>query len=72
MAPLVSSVFGSITDTFLFFSISFYSTDIPWITLALGDLAIKLIITLLMLIPFRLFLNKIKDYTDNPFSKAKL
>ena len=60
---------GSITDTFLFFSVAFYATDIPWVTLALGDLAIKLIITLLMLIPFRLLLNKIKDYADNPISK---
>ena len=69
IAPLTSSTLGSITDTFLFFSVAFYATDIPWVTLALGDLAIKLIITLLMLIPFRLLLNKIKDYADNPISK---
>ncbi len=72
VAPLTSSVFGSITDTFLFFSISFYATGVPWITLALGDLAVKLFIALGMLIPFRLFLNKIRDYTENSFSKAKL
>ena len=72
IAPLTSSFFGSITDTFLFFSISFYSTGIPWVTLALGDFAVKLFITLIMLIPFRLLLNKIKDYTDNSTSKAKL
>ena len=72
VAPLASSVFGSITDTFLFFSISFYATGVPWITLALGDLAVKLFIALGMLIPFRLFLNKIRDYTENSFSKAKL
>ena len=72
IAPLTSSFFGSITDTFLFFSISFYSTGIPWVTLALGDFTVKLFITLIMLIPFRLLLNKIKDYTDNSTSKAKL
>ena len=72
IAPLTSSFFGSITDTFLFFSISFYSTGIPWVTLALGDFIVKLFITLIMLIPFRLLLNKIKDYTDNSTSKAKL
>ena len=71
IAPLTSSFFGSITDTFLFFSISFYSTGIPWVTLALGDFAVKLFITLIMLIPFRLLLNKIKDYTDNSTSKVK-
>ena len=69
VAPLVSSTFGSIIDTFLFFSIAFYATGIPWLTLAIGDLAVKLIIALIMLIPFRLLLNKIKDLTENSVSK---
>ena len=69
IAPLVSSTIGSITDTFLFFSIAFYATEIPWVTLALGDLAVKLLITLIMLIPFRLLLNKIKDISENSVSK---
>ena len=72
IAPLTSSTLGSITDTFLFFSIAFYSTEIPWATLALGDLLVKLFITLVMLIPFRLLLNKIKDYSDSSVSKAKV
>ena len=72
VAPLTSSTLGSIVDTFLFFSIAFYSTGIPWITLAIGDLIVKLTITLIMLIPFRLLLNKVKDYTDNSSSKVKL
>ena len=71
IAPLTSSIFGSITDTFLFFSIAFYATGIPWITLALGDLAVKLIITLVMLIPFKLLLNKINDFSDNSVSNIK-
>ena len=69
IAPLASSTLGSITDTFLFFSIAFYATGIPWITLALGDLAVKILITFTMLIPFRLLLNKIKDFTENSVSK---
>ena len=72
VAPLTSSTIGSITDTFLFFSIAFYASGVPWVTLALGDLIVKLIITLVMLIPFRLLLYKIKDYTQNLGSKAKL
>ena len=72
VAPLTSSTLGSIVDTFLFFSIAFYSTGVPWITLAIGDLIVKLTITLIMLIPFRLLLNKVKDYTDNTSSKVKL
>tara|TARA_B100000965_G_scaffold308761_1_gene267869 strand:- start:1342 stop:1923 length:582 start_codon:yes stop_codon:yes gene_type:complete len=58
VAPLTSSLLGSIVDTFLFFSISFYNTDVPWISLALGDFIIKLLITLLMLIPFKILLKK--------------
>ena len=64
IAPLTSSILGSITDTFLFFSIAFYATGIPWVTLAFGDLAVKLFIALTMLIPFRLLIDKIKDYSD--------
>ena len=60
IAPLTSSIFGSTVDTFLFFFISFYATGIPWVTLSLGDLTIKILITLLMLIPFRLLLKKFK------------
>ena len=70
IAPLTSSSIGSITDTFLFFSIAFYATDVPWLTLAFGDLAVKLLITLIMLIPFRLLLNKINDISENSASKA--
>ena len=72
VAPLVSSLLWSITDTFLFFSIAFYATEMPWVTLALGDLAVKLFITLIMLIPFRLLLNKIKDFNENSVSEIKL
>ena len=60
VAPLTSSILGSIVDTFLFFSISFYATGVPWVTLSLGDLTIKILITLLMLIPFRLLIKKFK------------
>ena len=57
IAPLTSSFIGSTVDTFLFFSISFYATGIPWITLSLGDLAVKLFVSLLMLIPFKILLK---------------
>ena len=60
VAPLTSSFIGSIVDTFLFFSISFYGTGVPWITLSFGDLIVKFLIALIMLIPFRLLLNTFK------------
>ena len=60
IAPLTSSLIGSTIDTFLFFSISFYATGIPWVTLSLGDLAVKILVALIMLIPFRLLLGTLK------------
>ena len=60
VAPLTSSFIGSSIDTFLFFSISFYATGIPWLTLSLGDLAVKIFVALMMLIPFRLLLGTFK------------
>ena len=60
IAPLTSSIVGSTVDTFLFFSISFYATGVPWITLSLGDLAVKIFVALVMLIPFRLLLGTLK------------
>ena len=60
IAPITSSFIGSTVDTFLFFSISFYATGIPWFTLSLGDLAVKIFVALIMLIPFRLLIGTLK------------
>ena len=46
---------------FLFFSISFYGTNTNWITLSFGDLFVKIFVTLVMLIPFRLLLSHIHE-----------
>ena len=51
---------------FSFFSIA-CSTDISWFTLALGDLLVKLIVALIMLVPFRMFISRINDFADLKF-----
>ena len=61
VAPLVSSLIGSIIDTFLFFSIAFYGTGVNWVTLSFGDLFVKIFVALVMLIPFRLLLSSVKE-----------
>ena len=61
VAPLVSSLIGSIIDTFLFFSIAFYGKGINWVTLSFGDLFVKIFVALAMLIPFRLLLSSVKE-----------
>ena len=63
-APLVSSLVGSSIDTFLFFSISFYGTEVSWITLSFGDLFVKIFVALIMLVPFRLLLTHIRENSN--------
>ncbi len=70
IAPITSSFFGSIVDTFLFFSISFYGTSVPWLSLAVGDLVVKLLVAIIMLIPFRIFLNKIVNISQLNLKKV--
>ena len=60
VAPIISSSVGSVVDTFIFFSIAFVGTGVPWIKLSFGDLSVKLFVALIMLIPFRLLLNTFK------------
>ncbi len=61
VAPFISSLIGSVIDTFLFFSIAFYGTEINWITLSFGDLFVKIFVAMIMLIPFRLLLSRVKE-----------
>ena len=60
VAPLTSSLIGSTVDTFIFFSVAFYGTGVPWVTLSFGDLTIKVFVALIMLIPFKLLLGIFK------------
>ena len=71
VAPLISSSAGSIVDTFLFFSIAFVGTGVPWVTLSLGDLAVKLFVALVMLLPFRLLINTFKPVAEQKIYKTK-
>ena len=61
VAPLTSSIIGSTIDTFLFFSISFYGTSVNWLNLSFGDLSVKIIIALVMLVPFRILLPRLEE-----------
>jgi uncharacterized PurR-regulated membrane protein YhhQ (DUF165 family) len=58
-APFIGSALGSIIDTALFFSLAFAGTMVPWVSLAEGDLLVKLAMALLFLAPFRLLMNSI-------------
>lgn len=53
-APLVASLAASAIDTFLFFSLAFYGTHVPWLALAVGDLGAKMLMAVVLLLPYRL------------------
>ena len=57
--PFVSSFFSSLVDTVLFFSIAFYGTVVPWVTLGIGDFIVKLILAFIMLVPFKIIVANI-------------
>ena len=55
-APLIGSAIASVIDTALFFFIAFYGSDMDWLTLAAGDLGVKLAMAALLLAPYRALL----------------
>jgi len=61
--PLVSTLLASVLDTAIFFTLAFAGTDMPWVTLALGDFGVKLAIALFALVPFRVALALVKPNT---------
>lgn len=55
--PLVSSSVASALDTAIFFSVAFAGTSVPWVTLGLGDYVVKVVLALVMLVPFRALMS---------------
>lgn len=58
-APTVSSFFGSMSDTAIFFSLAFVGTSLPWVNWAIGDFTVKLLMVALLLYPFRLIVSAV-------------
>ena len=57
-APLVATLLAATLDTALFWSIGFSGEDLPWITWAIGDLGVKLLLGVALLLPFRLWIGR--------------
>jgi hypothetical protein len=51
--PLISTLVGSALDTAVFFTLAFYGTGMPWVTLGLGDFGVKVALAVITLLPFR-------------------
>jgi uncharacterized PurR-regulated membrane protein YhhQ (DUF165 family) len=58
-APFMGSMVASVVDTLVFFSIAFYGSEMNWLMLAAGDLAMKWLMAVLLLAPYRLMLPRI-------------
>jgi queuosine precursor transporter len=69
-APFVASGAGSVVDTATFFGIAFIGTGLPWLTWALGDLAVKLAFALFCLAPYRLLMDRLGPAWGMPSSAA--
>lgn len=57
-APMVATTCSATVDTTFFWSIAFAGSTLPWVSWALGDLAVKLAIGVCLLAPFRALLWK--------------
>ena len=57
-APLVATLAAAVLDSAVFWGIGFAGTGGPWVTWALGDLAVKLAVGACMLLPFRLLIAR--------------
>lgn len=55
-APFIAGALASITDTFIFFALAFAGTMVPWVSLALGDMVVKLLVNVCLLVPFRMLM----------------
>jgi queuosine precursor transporter len=58
-APLIGSLVASTIDTAVFFSLAFAGTDMNWVMLATGDLAVKAAMAALLLAPYKALLPRL-------------
>ena len=57
-APLIATMLAAVLDTCVFWGVGFAGEDLPWVTWALGDLGVKLVMAVCLLLPFRLLIGK--------------
>jgi queuosine precursor transporter len=61
-APLIGSLVASTVDTAVFFFLAFAGTDLDWLMLASGDLAVKALMAFLLLAPYRALLPRLQTW----------
>lgn len=58
LAPLASNTLAAIADTVLFWGIAFAGESEQWLSWALGDLMVKLAMSMLVVLPFRVLTRR--------------
>ena len=61
-APLIGSLVASTVDTAVFFFLAFAGSDMNWLTLAAGDLAVKALMAAVLLAPYRALLPRLQTW----------
>jgi queuosine precursor transporter len=69
-APLIGSLVASTVDTGVFFFLAFAGSDMDWLMLASGDLAVKAVMAALLLAPYRAMLPLLGTWAPNPLTKS--
>ncbi len=61
-APLIGSLVASVVDTAVFFFLAFAGSQMDWLLLAAGDLAVKGVMAGLLLAPYRAMLPRLQNW----------
>ena len=64
-APLIGSQVASVIDTAVFFFLAFAGSAFNWVPLALGDLAVKALMAVLLLAPYRALLPRLQAWAPS-------
>jgi len=61
-APFIGSLVASTVDTAVFFFLAFAGSELDWLPLAAGDLAVKAVMAALLLAPYRALLPRLQTW----------
>jgi len=61
-APLLGSLAASVVDTAVFFYLAFAGSGMDWTLLAIGDLAVKGAMAIVLLAPYRMLLPRLQAW----------
>lgn len=70
-APLIGSLVASVVDTAVFFFLAFAGTDMNWLMLATGDLAVKALMAAVLLAPYRALMPHLQTWVPPPSAPAR-